>query len=216
MSDDTLVAALARAQAKFGPIAKDQENAHFHSKYADIAAVLAAVRPVLAGEGIAFTQAVRITADGCELVTALLKGDERMESAFPMPDNLAPQQTLSWLTYMRRGMACSMLGVHPAGEDDDGNAAQESGAKTSWQGGTRFPSGKPASEKQQKFAGKLMGDVVHMNLHAQYIEDTVGRSAPLEELTTAEMSRLIDKLQDDKKAGRTPDGAVPTDGSEPF
>lgn len=209
MSEDTLVASLARAQAKFGPIAKDQENSHFHSKYADIAAVLAAVRPVLAGEGIAFTQAVRITADGCELVTALLKGDERMESVFPMPDNLAPQQTLSWLTYMRRGMACSMLGVHPAGEDDDGNAAQESGAKTSWQGGTRFPSGKPASEKQQKFASKLMGDVVHMNLHAQYIEDTVGRNVALEELTTAEMSKLIDKLQDDRKQGRTADGELP-------
>lgn len=216
MSDDTLVAALARAQAKFGSIGKGHTNTHFGSKYGDIADVLDVVRPALAAEGIAVTQPVRITDDGCELVTALLKGGERMESVFPMPDNLAPQQTLSWMTYMRRGLLCALVGVHPAGEDDDGNAAQESGAKTSWQGGTRFPSGKPASEKQQKFAGKLMGDVVHMNLHAQYIEDTVGRAAQLEELTTAEMSRLIDKLQDDKKAGRTPDGAVPTDGSEPF
>lgn len=215
MSDDTLVAALARAQLAFKAIGKGHENSHFHSKYADIADVLEVVRPALAAEGIAVVQPVRITEQGCELVTALLKGTERMESVFPMPDNLQPQQTLSWLTYMRRGMLCSFVGVHPAGEDDDGNDAQASGTTTVWQGGTRFPSGKLASEKQQKFASKLLEDVVHVNLVAQYIEDKVGRPSALEALTTAEMSRLIDALQDDKKAGRTPDGAV-ADGTEPF
>lgn len=215
MSDDTLVAALARAQAKFGTISKGHENKHFGSSYADIADVLEVVRPVLAAEGIAVVQPVRITEQGCELVTALLKGEERMESVFPMPDNLAPQATLSWLTYMRRGMLCSFVGVHPAGEDDDGNEAQASGTTTSWQGGTRFPSGKLASDKQKKFASKLLEEVVHVNLVAQYIEEKAGR-ASLDALTTAEMSKLIDALQDDKKAGRTPDGAIPADGSEPF
>ncbi len=211
-----LVAALARAQAKFTKIDKGQENKHFGSQYADIAAVLAVVRPVLAAEGIAVVQPIRLTVDGCELVTALLKGEERIESVLPLDVDGKEQALGSRLTYLRRYQLCALVGVHPEGDDDDGNAASEAPRETSWQGGTRFPSGKPASEKQQKFAAKLMGDVVHMNLHAQYIEDTVGRAAQLEELTTAEMSRLIDKLQDDKKAGRTPDGAVPTDGSEPF
>jgi hypothetical protein len=126
MSDDSLVAALARAQANFGPIGKGHTNDHFRSKYADIADVLAIVRPVLAAEGIAVSQPTRITEHGCELVTVLLKGSERMESAFPMPTNLKPQDTLSWLTYLRRGQLCSMLGIHPSGEDDDGNGAQAS------------------------------------------------------------------------------------------
>lgn len=124
MSDDSLVAALARAQAKFPNIGKGHENTHFRSRYADIADVLAVVRPVLAAEGIAVSQPTRITEAGCELLTVLMKGTERMESAFPMPTNLKPQDTLSWLTYLRRGQLCSMLGIHPSGEDDDGNTAQ--------------------------------------------------------------------------------------------
>lgn len=215
MSENTLVASLARAQAKFGPIAKAHENAHFKSSYADIADVLAVVRPVLAAEGIAFVQPVRITEHGCELVTALLKGDERMESVFPMPDNLAPQQTLSWLTYMRRGMACSMLGVHPAGEDDDGSAAQESGTTHAWQGGTRYPQSRPATAKQIGLAAKLLKEVVHQNQELGFIEESVGRAASVEDLTAAEMSKLIDALYEAKKAGRTADGAIDS-MTEPF
>lgn len=124
MSDDTLVAALARAQARFPKIGRGHENKHFGSKYADIADVLDAVRPVLAEEGIAVSQPTRITEHGVELVTVLMKGAERIESAFPMPANLKPQDTLAWSTYLRRGQLCSMLGIHPSGEDDDGNAAQ--------------------------------------------------------------------------------------------
>ena len=124
MSDDSLVAALARAQLQFPKIGRGHENKHFGSKYADIADVLDAVRPVLAEEGIAVSQPTRITEHGVELVTVLMKGADRMESAFPMPSNLKPQDTLAWLTYLRRGQLCSMLGIHPSGEDDDGNAAQ--------------------------------------------------------------------------------------------
>jgi hypothetical protein len=79
--------------------------------------------------------------------------------------------------------------------------------------GRVFPSNKDvvraASPKQVGFASKLMAEVVHVNLVAQYIEDTIGRASPLEELSTAEMSKLIDKLQDERKAGRTADGDVP-------
>jgi hypothetical protein len=214
VSENTLVASLARAQAKFGPIAKGHENAHFKSTYADIADVLAVVRPVLAAEGIAFVQPVRISADGCELVTALLKGDERMESVFPMPDNLAPQATLSWLTYMRRGMACSMLGVHPAGEDDDGNAAQAASSEPAHHG-SRFPGARAATAKQIGLAAKLLREVVHQNQALAFTEETVGRAAPVDELSAIEVSKLIDALYDAKKAGRTPEGAVPAT-EEPF
>jgi hypothetical protein len=124
VADDSLVAALARAQAAFPKIGKAHENSHFRSKYADIADVLDAVRPVLAAEGIAVSQPTRVTEHGVELLTVLMKGTERMESSFPMPANLKPQDTLAWSTYLRRGQLCSMLGIHPSGEDDDGNTAQ--------------------------------------------------------------------------------------------
>ena len=122
MSDDTLVAALARAQAKMPPVHKTKTNPHFKSTYADLADVLAAVRPTLAAEGIALVQPIRVTDQGAELVTALLKGDERIESCLPLPLDSKPQDMGSRLTYLRRFMLAALVGV-AAEDDDDGNAA---------------------------------------------------------------------------------------------
>jgi hypothetical protein len=215
MTETSLVASLAAAQLTMPPIIKGHRNEHFKSNYADIADVLAIVRPALAAQGIALVQPIETTENEAFLVTRLMKGSEVIESRMPLPMDVKAQELGSRLSYCRRYQLCALVGVAPSGEDDDGNAAQESGTTTSWQSGTRFPSGKLATEKQQKFAGKLMSDVVHVNLVAQYIEDHVGRAAALEELTTAEMSKLIDRLQDDKKAGRTPEGVYP-EGQEPF
>lgn len=91
----------------------------------------------------------------------------------------------------------------------------DSGSQTVWQGGTRFPSTRPATPKQIGLASKLLREVVHQNQTAQFIEETVGRATAVEDLTAPEMSDLIDKLYAEKKNGRTPDGAI-ADGSEPF
>lgn len=123
MSEDSLVAALARAQAKMPPVHKTKVNPHFKSTYADLADVLAAVRPTLAAEGIALVQPIRVTEHGAELVTALLKGAERIESALPLPLDQKPQDMGSRLTYLRRFMLAALVGV-AAEDDDDGNAAQ--------------------------------------------------------------------------------------------
>lgn len=176
MSDDSLVAALARAQANFKPIGKGHTNDHFRSKYADIADVLAIVRPVLAAEGIAVSQPTRITEHGCELVTVLLKGSDRMESAFPMPTNLKPQDTLSWLTYLRRGQLCSMLGIHPSGEDDDGNGAQASKPVTKH---TKVTTSATPREQAPIPDGDLLGfdQLTKIKDHFDSVEDPTVRKA---------------------------------------
>lgn len=122
MSDDTLVAALARAQAEFPVIQKTHTNPHFKSRYADLSDVIGAVRPVLAKHGIALVQPIRVTEHGAELVTALLKGDERIESSLPLPLDSKPQDMGSRLTYLRRFQLAALVGV-AAEDDDDGNAA---------------------------------------------------------------------------------------------
>lgn len=124
---DSLVAALAKAQSEFGPIVKTHTNPAFKgSQYADIADVLAIVRPVLAANGIAVTQQTEVFTDGrTDLVTALMFGEERLESRCLLPiEGLDAQKVGSWLTYMRRYQICAILGVHPVGDDDDGNQAQ--------------------------------------------------------------------------------------------
>lgn len=122
---DDLVAALARAQAKFPAITKAHTNPHYKSKYADLSDVLAAVRPVLAAESVFVSQPIQTDDEGrVTLETSLAGYGERLSSALPLYlDGMTPQQLGSTLTYYRRYMLASMLGV-AAEDDDDGNAAQ--------------------------------------------------------------------------------------------
>lgn len=130
---DGLVAALARCQAKFPPIVKSQtatvptkSGGQYSYAYADTADVLAAVRPVLAAEGIVVSQYTEITElDGVVLITTLMYSlDEGMSSRFPLHiAGLNAQGVGSLMTYHRRYQLCALLGVHPVGDDDDGNLA---------------------------------------------------------------------------------------------
>jgi hypothetical protein len=218
MTSPALVKALVAAQADFGGIGKTQENKHFGSKYADLASVLNAVRPVLTKHGLALVQVVSENEAGTTLVTKLLHETGELESVMPLAiDGLNSQQVGSVLTYQRRYSALAICGVHPEDDDDDGTAASTAApaARTAPRGQS---GGKAASPKQVAFAEKLLGDVVAPPLTLDYIAETVGRTASLDELYTHEMSKLIDRLQDDKKAGRTPEGVVAEygPGEEPF
>lgn len=219
MAGESIITALAAAQAEFGAITKSQTNSHFGSKYADLAAVLDVVRPTLAKHGIALVQLVEDLDDGTVLVTKLLHETGEIVSSMPLPlDGLTSQQIGSTLTYLRRYSALAICGVHPEGDDDDGNAATEAGPRRAT-GRSSRSSSKPASEKQVAFAERLLKEVVHHSQHLAYITETVGRDTQLDGLTVAEMSTLIDRLQDDKKAGRTPEGDIAeaaAEGTEPF
>ena len=131
MSDDTLVAALARAQAKFGPVLKSHTNPHFGSKYADLADVLGVVRPALAAEGIAIVQPIEVDTDTGHsfLVTRLLFADDALESRMPLQIDQKAQDLGSRLTYLRRFQLSALVGV-AAEDDDDGNAANEAPTRT--------------------------------------------------------------------------------------
>jgi hypothetical protein len=224
---DGIAAALARAQARFTTITKDRTaNAgKYGYSYADIADVLASVRPVLAAEGIAIVQPVEVTDNGMVLVTRLLCGSEAIESRMALPiEGEAPQQVGSLMTYYRRYALCALVGVAPENEDDDGQAAQQSvrhDQRSERSSGARVASGgKPGkpSDKQLGYARKLLDEVVHHSLHAKTIREVVGREdVNVEELTTAECSAFIDWLLEQKKAGRTPDGDVSfPEGEEPW
>jgi len=94
--------------------------------------VLAAVRPVLAAEGIVVSQFTELTDEGNLLLTTALRyGDDILHSRFPLSvDGLTAQQVGSLLTYHRRYQLCALLGVHPVGDDDDGNLAATAPARS--------------------------------------------------------------------------------------
>ncbi len=119
-----LAAALAKAQGQMGAAIKDASNPFFKSKYADLAAVIAAIKAPLASNELAYVQATDIDESGGVIVETVLmhSSGEWLSSCLRMtPTKQDPQGVGSCITYARRYGLQALIGV-PA-DDDDGNAA---------------------------------------------------------------------------------------------
>jgi ERF superfamily len=122
---DAISAALAKAQGEIANPAKDAQNPHFRSSYADLAGGVNAIRAPLAKNGLAYIQATRLDGDILMVDTRVSHSSGQwIESEFPACRFPAkPQEVGSALTYARRYALFAIVGI--AGEDDDGNAANQ-------------------------------------------------------------------------------------------
>jgi hypothetical protein len=184
---DTLIAALARCQAKFPAITKGHDNAAYRgSKYADVADVLEAVRPVLAAEGIVVTQSTRIGDEGgVTLVTTLQCAFDEFEMTSEFPLYVAgqtAQQVGSLITYHKRYQLCAILGVHPVGDDDDGNLAATAPARTAY-----------ASHRDPVFGKEVKGEPYDAN-QAYVLAAANPPEKPLAAMTAGEMARYGESI----------------------
>lgn len=120
-----IAGALAKAQAKIKPAAKDAENPHFRAKYADLASVWEACREALTENGLSVVQTTLPAEHRVRLVTTLLhtSGEWIRGELIMTPTKPDPQGMGSALTYARRYALAAMVGVAP--DDDDGNAASQ-------------------------------------------------------------------------------------------
>lgn len=117
-----LIKALIAARREMGSAKKGTANLFFKSKYADLAAVIEAVKDPLEAHGLSFVQDIE---NGCVVTVILHESGESMKLA-PFPVMTAKQDAqgmASGVTYARRYSLQTALGV-PA-EDDDGNAASQ-------------------------------------------------------------------------------------------
>lgn len=135
-----LAAALARVQVELPPIRKaetgevsgtNKDGKFFSYKYsyADLAAVSAAIMPLLGKNGLSFTSWPSTTPRGFMLRYYLLhESGEQMAGEYPLPtgERVTAQQLGSAITYARRYCLCAVTGVAP---DDDDDAAAADGAK---------------------------------------------------------------------------------------
>jgi hypothetical protein len=122
-----IAGALAKAQGAMKPAVKDANNPHFKSKYADLGAVIDAVKPALIKNKLFFTQHPQPSPDGVSVETFLhhASGESLSLGTLFVPANKKDAQGFgSALTYARRYALMTAFGV-PA-EDDDGNAAVKS------------------------------------------------------------------------------------------
>lgn len=124
-----LSTALAKAQGIMKAATFNRTNPHFKSKYADLASVLDAIREPLASNGLSITQTPQIRDAGLVLVTTLRHASGQwIDSEYPLPTTVRPQELGSALTYARR-YSLSAITCIAADEDDDGNAAEAAATK---------------------------------------------------------------------------------------
>ena len=129
-----LATSLAKAQAEIKSAAKDSENPHFRSKYADLQSVWEACRGPLTKHGLSVVQMPHSCADETGKMhlfvrTLLLHSsgqwiEESCEIPVTKPD---AQGVGACVTYGRRQGLAAIAGVAP-GDDDDGETAVGRGA----------------------------------------------------------------------------------------
>lgn len=135
----SLHTAMAAAFGKIDAATKSANNPHFKSKYADITAVIEAIKPALIEHGLFFTQHPQPSEDGVTVETMLhhAGGESMSLGSLFVPANKRDAQGFgSALTYARRYALQTAFGVPT--EDDDGNdAARTAGGQS--QGGAVSP-----------------------------------------------------------------------------
>jgi ERF superfamily len=123
-SIDELAAALAKAQGSINDAVKSASNPYFKSKYADLAAVRAAVREPLTSNGLAISQIAASNDQAAIVETVLMHSSGQWVSgvlAIPVTKRDA-QGYGSAISYARRYGLMAILGM-ASDDDDDANSA---------------------------------------------------------------------------------------------
>lgn len=125
-----LAAALCKAQSSMGGAIKDSANPFFKSKYADLGAVVKAVKEPFAENGLAYVQFPIASDNRIGISTRLMHtSGEWLEQDFSIPySQIDPQKAGSVLTYFRRYSLAAVAGVPQV--DDDAEAAMFQARKT--------------------------------------------------------------------------------------
>ena len=118
-----LAAALLKAQKEMGAALKDAKNPYFKSTYADLKAVIEAIKDPLNNSGITFLQAVNGGGEGTPVIETMLLHESGQFLCTKTPVFCSkpndPQAFGSGVTYSKRYALQAFMGLPT--EDDDGN-----------------------------------------------------------------------------------------------
>jgi len=163
-----LFQALAKAQGEMEGAKKDSDNPFYHSKYATLSSVWAAIRAPLSKNGLCVTEEFQEDQTGLIIRTILghSSGQERVSTSFIEKDGkLSEQARGSAITYRRRYALMALVGIAPM--DDDAEAAmarqesREDSAKTHRDAPLKVTRQKPRKSIPEP-AGDAAGDEIPM------------------------------------------------------
>jgi len=130
---DQIATALSLAQGAIKPASKDSMNPHFKSKYADMAAVIDAIREPLFKNGLSVVQEEITSSEGVAVTTRILhKSGQWIETGpLTVPMNKFDAHGVgSAASYAKRYAMVGALNVSSMDSDDDGNEASIGNATT--------------------------------------------------------------------------------------
>jgi hypothetical protein len=122
---DQIIPALVKAQSAVAVVPKSASNPHWKSLYQPFDAIMAAIKPHLAPNGLALTFGVDNGGTGGADITATLwhvSGQWLSESMWLPFAKLDPQGGCALLTYGSRRLGAALFTI-VADDDDDGNTA---------------------------------------------------------------------------------------------
>ena len=127
-----LAEALAKAQGEMAAAKKDSTNPFYHSKYADLAQIVEAIRKPLSDNGLAISQLVQPDAEAAVIETILMhQSGEWLSSIIQLkPVKTDPQGIGSALTYARRYALGAIVGLATEEDDDAESAMGRDGLKS--------------------------------------------------------------------------------------
>jgi len=126
----SLAVAMCKAQAEMGGAHKGANNPFFKSKYADLGAVVQAVKEPFANNGLSYVQFPINDGDKVGVETILMhdSGEWLMNSFTVKASKQDAQGAGSVITYCRRYGLQAVAGI--PSEDDDGNGASKAEKET--------------------------------------------------------------------------------------
>lgn len=198
---DTIAAAYVAAFAEIEAATKDAKGqvGQQKYKYADLSSVIAAIKPALINNGLAFTQPCEPTGEGVTVRTMLhhVSGEALDLGSLFVPANKRDAQGFgSALTYARRYALVSAFGVPT--EDDDGNAAVASMSRQEPKQEVSPSSAMPDDEYSRLVAKMKTAGVAATKLHETF--GVTDLRALSQDQYAAAMKRLDKTIADKAKA----------------
>ncbi len=193
--------AMAKAQAKFRHAGRKQENPEYRSRYADLEAVIDAIRPALSENGLWVTQRTDMT-DNAVIVETILHHDSgewlNMGRVVLRPMKDGPQAVGSAQTYAQRYGLKAAFVIAASGDDDDAEAAEGRTGTTGPEAAPKAPDPKPAEGVRQAMADEPPAEAAKPKLDPAKVREVLERTprraggATLRKNTGALLAVLVD------------------------